>query len=326
MVTRCRYLWLVALVACLWTGCNKNKHTPLRKTCGSNGIDDTAAAQWKPESLSGGVTGQIAIEYIAHSSFFIHSPSGKVILIDPYLSNYWLGYAFPYSGNVHADAIAVTHPHYDHDSGVFIGRPWPFDRSIPVIRDPGDYTIGDIHLYGFPGKHSDPWGKQFGQKNNLFLFEVGGLRIAHLGDNGPLTSANIAALGKVDILMMPIDRDEHILKAAEARAIIDALNPSVVIPMHYRMKDLEGPESPRGLGNIEPWAACQTNVFQLQGNIQVFHPADFPQTTRILVFQHTEDLNFARTTLKRLGVTEGLDGGVASDGGAASPTETHGPR
>src|SRR5215510_380439 len=289
IVTRGRYLCLVALVACLWTGCYKNKQIPLSKTCGSNGIDDTAVVQWKPESLTGSVVGQLAIEYIAHSSFFIHSPSGKVILIDPYLSYYWLGYGFPYLGVVRADTIAVTHPHYDHDSGVFIGRPWPFDRSIPVIRDPGEYTVGDIHIYGIPGKHADPWGKDFGQINTLFLFEVGGLRIAHLGDNGPLTSANIAALGRVDIMMMPIDRDEHILKAAEARAIIDALHPSVVIPMHYRMKDLEGLGSPRGLGDIEPWAACQNNVFQLQGNTQVFRPVDFPQPTRILVFQHTSD-------------------------------------
>jgi len=46
MVTRCRYLWLVALVACLWTGCNKNLQTALPKTCGSNGIDAAAIVQW----------------------------------------------------------------------------------------------------------------------------------------------------------------------------------------------------------------------------------------------------------------------------------------
>jgi len=284
MITSCRYLLRgAAWIACLWTACSKNERNPsLSRTCNANGLDDTAAVQWRSETLSGGIEGQLAIEYIAHSSFLIHSPSGKRVLVDPYLSYFWLGYGFP--DNVQTDTIAVTHPHYDHDSGVFIGRPWPFDPHIPVIQDPGDYSVGDIHIQGFPGKHADPWGWEFGQKNTLFLFEVGGLRIAHLGDNGPLTSTNIAALGRVDILMMPIDGDEHILKAPEARAILDALRPSVVIPMHYRIKDLEEPKHPKGLGNIDPWLACQTNVLHLQGNTQVFHPADFPQPTRVLVF------------------------------------------
>lgn len=291
-MTRCgQFLGAVAGIACVWTGCSKRvqPQSASSKTCVDNGLDYTAAVQWQPESVGGDVTGQLSIEYIAHSSFRIHSPSEKLILIDPFLSYYWLGYGFP--NNLHADTIAVTHPHYDHDSGTFIGTPWPFDPSIPVIRDPGEYTVADIHVHGFSGKHADPWGKEFGQKNNLFMFEVGGLRIAHLGDNGPLTSANIAALGKVDILMMPIDGSEHILKAPEARAIVDALHPSVLIPMHYRIKDREAPGHPQGLGDIEPWVACQTNVFQLQGNIQVFHSADFPKPTRVLVFQHSNELN-----------------------------------
>lgn len=289
-MTRCRYmLGGIVWVASLWMACSKSEQNPSSsRTCGTNGLDDTGAVQWSSETLSGGIEGQLAIEYIAHSAFLIHSPSGKRVLVDPYLSSYWLGYGFPV--DVHSDTIAVTHPHYDHDSGVFIGRRWPFDPQIPVIRDPADSSVGDIRIHGFPGKHADPWGHEFGQKNNLFLFEVGGLRIAHLGDNGPLTSTNITALGRVDILMMPIDGYEHILKAPEARAILYALHPSVVIPMHYRMKDLEQVGRPEGLGNIEPWLACQTNVFQLQGNTQVFRPADFPQSTRVLVFKHSPAL------------------------------------
>src|SRR5947209_8542304 len=67
---------------------------------------------------------QVAIEYIAHACFRIHSPGGARLLIDPFASRVWIGYDFP--PRLSADAVLITHPHYDHDAGVFIGRkaPW----------------------------------------------------------------------------------------------------------------------------------------------------------------------------------------------------------
>src|SRR5438034_822685 len=117
------------------------------------------------------------------------------------------------------DAILITHPHYDHDGGEFIGRRVPWTPEVRVLRDPGGYTVGDFHITGLRGKHADPWGKEFGQKNTIWRVEVSELRIAHLGDNGPLTESNVQELGRVDILMMPIDAREHILKHSEVQAI-----------------------------------------------------------------------------------------------------------
>ena len=137
------------------------------------------------------------------------------------------------------DAILITHPHYDHDGGEFIGRRVPWTPEVRVLHDPGGYTVGDFHITGLRGKHADPWGKEFGQKNTIWRVEVSELRIAHLGDNGPLTESNVQELGRVDILMMPIDAREHILKHSEVQAIRRTAQPRVLIPMHYRHR--EGP-------------------------------------------------------------------------------------
>ena len=55
-----------------------------------------------------------------------------------------------------------------------------------------------LTITGIRGKHADPWGKEFGQTNTIWLLELDGLRIAHVGDNGPLTEANLQELGRVD--------------------------------------------------------------------------------------------------------------------------------
>src|SRR2546430_6011820 len=194
----------------------------------------------------------VTIEYIAHACFRLTSPSGKRVLIDPYASRVWLGYDFP--PNIQADAVLISHPHYDHDGGEAMGRPVPWPPKTLVLRKPGIKQIGDITVTGYAGKHADPWGKEFGQTNTIWLLEVASLRIVHLGDNGPLKDETIRELGRVDVLMIPIDSQFHILKADEIVAIRRQLSPSILIPMHYRHADLEtNPGKPELLGGIEDW-------------------------------------------------------------------------
>lgn len=238
--------------------------------------------------------GQVAIEYIAHSCFRIHTASGARILIDPFASRLWLGYDFP--DRIAADAILITHPHYDHDADVLIGhQPPPWASNVRVMRNAGSYEISGVKIIGIAGKHADPWGKEFGQTNTIWLLDVDGLRIAHLGDNGPLTEAAVSALGRVDVLMMPIDAKQHILKDAEIEAIRNALNPKIVIPMHYRIPDLEpSPNSPDGLGEIAPWLANRENVVRLQANTAVFSASTLLPAEVVMVFPHSAKVSAPR--------------------------------
>ncbi len=225
-----------------------------------------------PLNKEGGVT----IEYIAHACFRLTSPSGKQILLDPYASRVWLGYDFP--PGLHADAILISHPHYDHDGGEAMGRKVPWPQTTLVLRHPGTNQR----------KHADPWGKEFGQSNTVWLLEVGGLRIVHLGDNGPLGDDTIRQIGRVDVLMMPIDSQFHILKADEIAAIRRELSPSVLIPMHYRHDDLESvPGSPEALGGIEGWAKGKVNVRYLDTYTNRFSVDTLPRKPEVIIFKHS---------------------------------------
>jgi L-ascorbate metabolism protein UlaG (beta-lactamase superfamily) len=231
--------------------------------------------------------GQVAIESIAHSCFRIHTARGARLLIDPFASHLWLGYDFP--RRLAADAVLITHPHYDHDADVLIGhQPPPWAPDVRVLRDPGAYKVSGVTVRGIRGKHADPWGKEFGQTNTIWLLELDGLRIVHMGDNGPLTEANLQELGRVDILMMPIDGKYHILKEAEIEAIRKALHPRILIPMHYRLPDLEpSGDFPQGLGEINPWLAGQTNVVQLESNMATFTAGSLLPSQVVVVFPHS---------------------------------------
>ena len=84
-----------------------------------------------------------------------------------------------------------------------------------------------------PGDHDHHDGPTAG-KNKILVMEGGGLRIVHMGDQGRLlTQEQIDAIGKPDLLMLPVG-GYFTINAAEAHQIMDQLQPTVTIPMHYR--------------------------------------------------------------------------------------------
>jgi Beta-lactamase superfamily domain len=120
------------------------------------------------------------------------------------------------------------------------------------------------------------------------LVEIAGLRVVHLGDNGPLSEGTIQHLGRVDVLMMPIDSQFHILKADEIAVIRKKLSPAVLIPMHYRHDDLElVRDKPEQLGSIDGWAKAEANVRYLGTHKQAFSIATLPKKPEVLIFNHS---------------------------------------
>ena len=235
----------------------------------------------------------ITIEYIAHACFRITTPSGKQLLIDPFASRIWIGYDYP--DGIDVDAVLITHPHYDHDGGVSRDRTPPWPETMTVLRKPGRFEISDVEIHGVAGKHADPYGREFGQTNTIWLLEVAGLRIVHIGDNGPLSDAAAAQLGTVDILMMPIDSQYHILKEHEIQSILTQLNPSILVPMHYRLADLEPEQNePDDLGDIDGWLTSKDNVRRLATHQATISRADLPGSREILVFKHWPTLERPR--------------------------------
>ena len=229
---------------------------------------------------------EVCIEYIAHASFRI-SYKNTTLLLDPYADKIWLGYNFP--KGVVADAIFSTHPHYDHDGGQFRGYTPYWKDKIPFYQDTGDYSIGDFEITGFKGKHCDPYGKEFDQKNTIWKITVGDVTIAHLGDNGPLTEQNYTDLGAVDILLIAIDSQYHILKKDELKTVLATIGAKVIVPMHYRIPELETlADKPEDLGEIEPWLQGKQHVLRLAGNTYRFSKDAFDTNTHIIVFKHDE--------------------------------------
>ena len=196
----------------------------------------------------------MTITWCGHACFLLESSCGSVVF-DPYAPGKVPGWELP---ALTADKVVCSHGHADHNwaEGVALtGRPFTGE------------------LVQIPSFHDDRRGLLRG-KNTITLVEAEGLRAVHMGDIGcALTAKQIAALGRVDLLMIPVG-GHYTVDARGAWEIVQALGPSVVIPMHFRGSgfgyDVIGP--------LEPFLQLAGNVKEIDGMRYTVDLADAPAT------------------------------------------------
>ena len=95
-----------------------------------------------------------------------------------------------------------------------------FASDEPVLPTEMASALGGVDLARV--EEAIQWLERHFERNDLGLQVervAGGVRIAHLGDNGPLSDATAQELGRIDVLMAPADGDDHILKSNEIATI-----------------------------------------------------------------------------------------------------------
>ena len=100
------------------------------------------------------------------------------------------------------------------------------------ITDPGDYDIKSVAVSGFPLKQEKGY-------ITVFLIETEDMRVLNLTHikDWNMKEDEIEALGDIDILILPVGGNS-VLSASAASKVVNELEPKIVIPSHYKMKDL----------------------------------------------------------------------------------------
>lgn len=125
-----------------------------------------------------------------------------------------------------ADIVTISHDHQGHTN---LGAVKP---EFQTVRGPGEYEMHDVFITGIRTYHDTERGKVRGY-NTVYLFEMEGLRICHLGDLGhALTAEQAEALEDSDILLVPAGGGD-VISPEQAAEIIGQLGPKLVIPMQY---------------------------------------------------------------------------------------------
>jgi len=203
------------------------------------------------------------IKWLGHSCFLIKGKE-RTIITDPYHPS--LGYSL---GEPKADIVTLSHFHPGHSyiEGVA--------NNPKQIKSPGEYEIGGTFITGIATFHDSAKGEIRG-KNTIYLIEMDGITLCHLGDLGhSLTSQVIEELGVVDVLFSPAGEISTI-SVDTAVETIKQLNPHIVIPMHYKTDAIARNLEPvdkfldkMGIHRVEPTPKLSITQSSLPASTQV---------------------------------------------------------
>jgi L-ascorbate metabolism protein UlaG (beta-lactamase superfamily) len=187
----------------------------------------------------------VTITYAGHSTYYIDTPGGVRIATD---------YSGVYRTGRLPDVVTMNRAHSTHYTL------FPDSRIAHVLHGWGDdgqpahiaERIGDVYIRNvttdirrYFGEDSD--GPMIKDGNSIFIFEVAGLCIGHLGHlHVKLDDSPYPAIGRLDIVMVPID-GTYTMSLDGMSEITKRLRASVVLPMHRFMTPLE--DFMRRIGN-----------------------------------------------------------------------------
>lgn len=213
----------------------------------------------------------VRIQYLSHASFLIQSPGGAAAVTD------YTGFI----GNVDflPDVVTMNHAHDTHWTA------FP-DPAIPHVLQGWGETFGagidhnlmvkDMRVRNVSTDIRSHGGIEV-EGNSIFVFEVAGLCIGHLGHlHHDPDAAQYAALGRMDVVMAPVDGGMT-LDLPTMIKVLKRLRASVVIPMHWF-----------GDGTLQNFLAGMRDEFAIErapGSTLQLSLRDLPKRPTVLVLQ-----------------------------------------
>ncbi len=227
-----------------------------------------AAASCAPRNYvkgSGDPDVGVQVTWHGHACFTVEDSVGRKFFLDPFDET--VGYKVVWTD---PDAVLISDDHFDHNA---LKKSGPYD----VVASTGVHTVAGIEVSGYPADHDDQGGARLGF-TRFYVWEMGGLRFAHLGGIGQasLRPDQKAVLKDIDVLFIPVG-GKVTANALQAAALVKEIHPRIVVPMHYGNRQVRYFE----LDPAEPFLAQFPNVLELPDNKFQIRRAALPDDTTI---------------------------------------------
>jgi L-ascorbate metabolism protein UlaG (beta-lactamase superfamily) len=216
------------------------------------------------------------IYWLGHASFLFKGKTAKVVT-DPFDPE-MLGLKYPLQ---EADIVTISHQHGDHNA---LDRVKNLSGEQPlVISGPGEYESKGISIFGVASYHDEEKGQKRG-KNTIYVFDIDGVKICHLGDLGhKLDESQLKEIANIDVLLVPVG-GFYTIDAPQAAEVVAQTEPLIVIPMHYKSPEMKAPDFDQVAG-VEPFLKTMgVETTEPQSKVTVVKDG-LPEQTQVIVME-----------------------------------------
>jgi len=263
-----RFFLARAALACLFilAGFGSATAAPITSKClaVAENLSNVMRVAYRTAELA---ANEVRITFVGHSTFIVESPQGVRIATD---------YAGWHGRGPVPDVVTMNHAHDTH----YTDTPDPAIKHVLRGWNPKggwadhNLTVGDVYIRNVPTNirtWSEGGTEKFG--NSVFIFEVAGICIGHLGHlHHELTLQQLGQIGQLDVVMVAVD-GVFTLDHGGILKVLKELQARLVIPMHF-FGSLDGfQESLRETHDIEV----------SKSKTVVISPATMPRKPKLLV-------------------------------------------
>ena len=170
---------------------------------------------------------EVRLTFVGHSTWLIESAAGATIATD------YNDYVRP---QVVPDIATMNRAHTTHysnfpDPGIkHVLQGWNPDGAA---RPKHDLTYSDVRVRNVATNIRDWCGGAIPYGNSIFIFEIAGLCIGHLGHlHHTLTEQQIGQIGQLDVVLVPVD-GSYTMDVAGMVEVLRSLRARLILPMHY---------------------------------------------------------------------------------------------
>lgn len=185
----------------------------------------------------------VQLEFVGHACFRVWQDGRPTLLLDPFTPQ-----TLRLEGDLKLEAETVivsslTDPAHDNYK-MAIGNP-PVINALDVARGQATAVINGEPLITVAAREAADHTEHSPMDNALYAFKAGGLWIMHMGDLGyRLTNEELAPfVGHCDVFLV-ITGEANTPSHADLSAMIDFLQPTWVVPMHYELPPVSFKASP----------------------------------------------------------------------------------
>jgi len=180
-------------------------------------------ADFRPAALK---PSEARLTFVGHSTWLIESAGVVKIATD------YNDYIRP---QVVPDIATMNRAHTTHysdfpDPGIgHVLRGWNPEGG-PARHD---LTVADVRVRNVATNIRDFGGGYIPHGNSIFIFEIAGMCIGHLGHlHHTLTEQQIAQIGQLDVVLVPVD-GSYTMDVAGMVEVLKTLRARLIMPMHY---------------------------------------------------------------------------------------------
>lgn len=203
----------------------------------------------------------VTLQYIGNACVLITAPDGTRIVSDPYDNYSRPSQLTRLPKDLVADAVTISHAHPDHNNPGAVGG------TPQVITEPGTYQVGMVKITGYEGREGSPSGPG-DMRENIIVFEIGGVKIVHLGDSGVITRTEVlAGIAHADLILVNIDG--YVIPSDQIMPFMRQVNARTIMPVHYSLSETARWAGAPTIDEFLATLPANTQIVRLGSEIQV---------------------------------------------------------